>query len=880
MKDQPLWRRVFRVTEPDVEHAVKDEVTFHLEMQVRDLIEEGWTEVAARREALRRFGDVTRVESDLMKDGRRWNRGVRRTRYFADVRQDVLYAVRQLRHRPVFALVTVIILALGIGANAAVFAVVDGALLRPLPVPAEQDVVYVVDVQNESGFPPSWPEYEDWRREGSSWFGSIAAFASNRYTLQLETGPESNLAGLVAGDFVDVLGVPPLLGRFFESREQETGAHVVMLAEPVWRLRYGADPGVLGRPIVLDGVSHTIVGVMPRSAEILVNRSGIELWLPLHLPEPMRARGLHLLRVMARIRPELSVEQARTRASAMAAALVESGVTRHTVGLEPVRETLVGDSRTVLLGLAGAVAFLLVIVSANLANLFLVHSSARAREFAIRTALGAARVRLVRQLLTETVLLGLLGGAAGLLLSRTAVGLVVVVAERAGALAPTSGVDGRVVVFTASLSLAAALLFGLWPALRVSRQDVAGALKDSDTTRASAHRKQRRHRGVLIGAEVALSVVLLTGAALMIRSVTLLVREDPGFRPDNVIAMTVNLSPARYPDERQAPFFHQLIERIAALPGVSGVAGVSHVPLDRSDTNGTFTIEGREFAEGEEPHSKKRIATSGYFQTMGIPVLRGREFDDNDRAGGREVAVISEAIARRYWPGEDPIGRKIDVGWGPAGPHEIVGVVGDVKHDGLDVDVVGSIYRPLAQFPRAGLAVVVRSSGDALGLIPALRRELLAIDPAQPVGSVRTMDDVVQTSIANRRTLMILLAGFAGIALLLTAVGLYAVTAQAVSQRTREIGLRMAIGARARDVLRLVLAQELAVISMGLVAGLGAALAVTRILGAYLFGVSARDPLTFLAVATVLGVIASLATWLPARRATRVDPLRALRSDM
>ncbi|HEX7090301.1 MAG TPA: ABC transporter permease [Longimicrobiales bacterium] len=881
MSDEtPRRKRARRAVAPGVEVEVADELDFHLEAQVRDLVAAGWSLEAARAEALRRFGDVARVERELLDIDRGKERRVRRVELLADLRQDVRFALRQLRKRPGFAAVTVLILGLGIGATAAVFGVVDGALLRPLPFPDEERLVYVRDVQfGEPGYPPSWPEYEDWRREGDQ-FAAIAAYASNLYTLEEAGDPVSVEAGMVTGDFQRVLGIPPLLGRALSSEDVERDEHVLMLAEGFWRDRFAGDPGVVGRTLVLSGEAYTVVGVMPRAANVLVNRPSLGAWLPLVLPEPLRDRGLHMLTVIARLRDDITLEQARSRTEALAAGLRQSGVTRHGIELGDVREFLVGDSRALLLVLSGAVVFLLLVVCANLSNLFLSRSAARAREFAIRTAIGAGRTRIVRQLLTESLVLGVLGGALGLLLSRLATGAVAAAADRAALLAPSSSADPRVVLFTGAASLAAAVLFGLWPALRATRQDLAGTLKQADAARGGGTRAARRSRRLLVAVELALSVVLLAGAGLMVKSIHTLLREDPGFRAENTLAFEVALAHTRYAEGgAQVRFFQDLLERLRALPGVRGAAAVSHLPLDGSDTNGGFGIIGREYPEGETPYAKKRIATPGYFETMGIPLIRGRTFDERDRPGSRDVVVISQAIAQKYWPGEDPIGREIEFRWGPGERQEIIGVVGDVKHDGLDVAIEGAIYRPLAQFPRPAMTVVLRTTGDPLALARAARAEVLALDPLQAVRDLTTVEAVVRRSVSTRSTLMALLAGFAAIALVLAAVGVYAVTAQSVGQRTREIGLRMALGADRGDVLRMVLREEGGVIAAGLALGLAGAYAATRLLARSLYQVSATDPATFAAVSLLLGAVALLACWLPARRAARVDAVRALRME-
>ena len=805
----------------------------------------------------------------------------RTSRILSDLRQDAVFALRQIRRQPGFSAVAIIVMALGIGASTAVIAVVDGALWRPLPFPGSDQLVYVTDRQGaEKGVPASWPEFQDWHREGR-FFTALAAFASNGYTLRNDSGPEIVFGGLVAGDFTGVLGLPPVLGRAFLPAAAHEHTREVMLGEDFWRTRFGADHGVLGRTLDLESRetgSYTIVGVMPREAELLVQRRDLAVWLPLELPEPFRARRFHLLRVMGRLSPELTHDAARVQSEALASGLQASGVTTHGLDLMPVRDTLIGNSRPMLAALAGAVVVLLLIVSANLSNLFLTRLASRAKEFAVRTAIGAGRFRLVRQIVTESAILACAGGALGFVLALWSVDVVGSASNQAAALVPSIGADVRVVLFTVAISLAIVLLVGLVPAVRSGRAGIVASLREGQA-RAGGPPGSRSHRRALVGLELALSVVLLAGAGLMVKSLVLLLKEDPGFRIDHTLTFSIGLRPSHREDAAQVQFFNALLDKLRALPGVLSASAVSHLPLGGSDTAGGFTIPGQSLPGDQSPHSKKRIAAPGYFEAMGIPLVAGRTFDERDRQGAREVVVISESIARKYWPGQSPIGREIDFSWGPGDPQQIIGVVGDVRHDGLDQAIVGAIYRPLAQFPRPAMTVVVRTSGDPLALARAAREEVRALDPWQPIHGVETMRDVVRQSVNTRETMMRLLVLFALVALVLAAVGVYAVTAQSVAQRTREIGVRMALGARSGDVLRLVLREEGTVIVAALTAGLMGAWALTRALAASLYEVSATDPTVFTIVASALGVIALMAAWLPAQRAAGLEPLAALRAE-
>jgi putative ABC transport system permease protein len=677
------------------------------------------------------------------------------------------------------------------------------------------------------------------------------------------------------GDYHSVLGIGPVVGRGFSEAERASAGRVVMLSESLWRTRFGANRDVAGQALRINDDVYTITGVMPRAANVLAARADIELWLPLDPPE-WATRGLHFMAVFGRIPAAMSREEADSRVEAVAQALRDEAVTDHGILVESVRDRLVADSRPLLIALAGAVLCLLLIVCANLANLFLSHATERRSEFAVRTALGAGRMRLTRQLLTESLILALLGGIAGGLFGRVATGVMARTAQNAALLAPADGIDLRLVLFTCAITLVAAALVGLWPAIRAGN-DVAGTLKDT-VGRATAGRGGRYSRRALVGVEIALSVVLLAGSGLMVRSLVRLLDEDPGFRPANVLTFDLSLPGTRYSeDAQQVQFFTTLLERIRALPGVHNAGGINELPLSGGDVTGGFTIAGREFAPDETPMAKKRVVTTGYFETLGIPVLRGRVFEERDRAGAREVVVISQTLARRYWPDTDPVGQIMSFSWGPGDEQEIIGVVGDVRHDGLDVASEDMMYRPITQFGFPGLTFVVRTQGEPSALIDAVRAQVRSLDGTLPIDAVMTLRDVVRASVSTRSTLMVLLTGFAAIALLLAAVGVYAITAQSVGQRTREIGVRKALGAQDGDVLRLVIGEEALVLGVGLALGVAGALAAVPVLASSLYGIDARDPITLAGAAALLAGVGLLAAWLPARRASRLDPVRALR---
>ncbi|HUF50015.1 MAG TPA: ABC transporter permease [Longimicrobiales bacterium] len=877
MKRARTWRRYLRLGS-SVREEVDDEVAFHLEEQARALIASGLSEEAAAAAALGLFGDRQRIEGALLEIGHARVREERRSAMLKDLRLDMRFAFRYLSRRRGFAVVAIGVLALGIGATSAVFAIVDAALLRPLPFPDGDRVVRLSDIQPDvRGVNASWPEVQDWQR-GLTFLDGLAAIGTNVHILPEGDDPARVIGAHIVGDYLGVLGLPALVGRGFTERELSGAERVVMLSESLWRTRFGSSADVNGRSLRVNDDVYTIVGVMPREANILAARDDIELWLPFD-PPPWATRGLHFMAVFGRIPAALSIEEANSRIEAAAQALRDEAVTEHGILVERVRDRLVADARPLLIVLAGAVVCLLLIVCANLANLFLSHAALRRGEFALRIALGAGRMRLTRQLLTESLVIALLGGVLGAWFGQLATGAVAATAQRAALLAPAGGIDLRAALFTAGVTLLAAVVVGLWPALRAGR-DVAATLGDT-AGRATLGRAGRRSRRVLVGAEIALSVILLAGAGLMVRSLVILLHEDPGFRAGNVLKFDLSLPGSRYgEDAQQAQFFTTLRERIGALPGVLSVGGINELPLDGGDVSGGFSIAGREFAPADRPSAKKRVVTPGYFETLGIPVLSGRVFDTRDRAGTREVVVISRSLARRYWPDTDPVGQIMSFSWGPGDEQEIIGVVGDVRHDGLAVAVEGMMYRPISQFAFPGLTFVVRTAGEPTALLDGVRAQVRSLDPALPIDDVMTLRDVVRASVSARSTLMVLLTGFAAIALLLAAVGVYAITAQSVAQRTQEIGVRKALGAQDSDVLRLVIGEEALVLGAGLALGIAGALAAMPLLATSLHGVEARDPVTLAGAAALLAAVGLLAVWLPARRASRLDPMRALRDSL
>lgn len=794
--------------------------------------------------------------------------------------QDLRYAARLMLKQPGFTAVAIVALALGIGANTAIFSAVNAVLLQPLPFPEPERLVLVRDLQQTDETPASYPEYLDWRDQNQT-FDDLAAAFSSSYSLTGQGEPEQLLGVRVSANLLPMLGVKPVIGRNFQPEEESrSGERVVILSYSLWQRRFGGDSGVLGQNVTLGGQGFTVIGVLPAGVRGVLPgvdqpEQSRDVWMPLRLAAP--PRGLHFMTVIGRLRPDLTLAQARAEVEEIAERLRQTQTTEHGVRLVPLTQFVVGDTRPVLLILLGAVGLVLLIACANVANLMLARAASRRKEIAVRLALGASRARLVRQMLTESVLLALVSGGLGVVLALWGADSLAVLASSWLPRAEEIKLDSTVLLFTLAVSLLTAILFGLAPALRASSAQLSEVLKEGGQR---AGHGRDRVRGLLVVSEVALSLVLLIGAGLLIRSFVTLLNVDKGFDPRQVLALDINLPQSRYAEPpQQALFFQQLLERIVALPGVAGAAAVSDLPLGESSTNGDTQIEGKTFPPDSQPISEKLIVSAGYFRVMRIPLRAGRYFDERDATGNPQVALINDSFARTYLPGEDPIGKRIDFGWETTGWQEIVGVIGDIKHRGLDEAALPAVYVPQLQRPSLSMTVVVRTTPDPRSLSAAVRSQLFSLDKDQPISRVRVMEEVVSASVASRRLSMVLLAGFAVVALALAAVGLYGVMSYIVTQRTHEIGVRMALGARVGDVLGLVLRQGMSLVMLGVGIGLAGALALTRLMASLLYGVSATDFATFAVIALLLTTVALLACYLPARRATRVDPMIALRYE-
>jgi len=804
--------------------------------------------------------------------------------------QDLRYGARMLMKNPGFTLVAVITLALGIGANTAIFSVVNRVLLFRLPYKDAGRLVMVWGSNPQQGADidlVSPADLADWRTQNTM-FEDLAATSDAQFNLTGMGEPELLIGYRLAANFFQVAGAQPALGRAFTPEEDRAGAPgVVILSHRLWQRRFGADPNALGRNVTLNGNPYTVIGVMAAGFQ---HPQRSELWTPLRLnsleANQANDRSFRNLRVVGRLKSGVTLEQAQMEMSRVARRLADQHPDTNAgqgVKIVSLREQYAGDIKPTLLALLGAVGFVLLIACANVANLLLARSTARRREIAVRTALGAWRGRLIRQFLTESFLLALVGGALGLLLTLWSANLLV-------ALFPNNvdnldipvveaiPIDGRVLGFSLLISLLTGVIFGLAPAWQASKQELSQALKESGANTTTGM-SGRRMRGLLVVSEMALAVLLLIGAGLMVKSFWRLLQGDLGLNPKNVLTMEVLLSPQKYGDggQRRA-FLQDVMQRIENLPGVEGAGATNFLPLTGFWDIASFRIEGRPAPRpNEEPSADNRVVTERYFLTMGIRLLRGREFDGRDREGAQPVVIINETMARRYWPNEDPIGARINFGQGNSA--EIVGVVNDVKSFGLEEQTHPDIYRPYAQAPFRLIAFAVRAGGDPLSLVAAVKNAIYAVDKDQPVFKVITMEKLAAESITLRRVSMLLVGGLSALALILAAIGIYGVMSYTISQQRREIGLRLALGAQANDVMKLVIVQGMKPALFGMTIGLLSSFALTRLIKGLLFGVSATDPATFIVISILLGGVALVACWIPARRATKVDPMVALRCE-
>jgi len=796
--------------------------------------------------------------------------------------QDVRFGFRMLLKKPGFTTATVITFALGIGANTAIFSVISAVLLRPLPYPEPDKLVMVWEKRiregvNDNAVSPA--DFRDWKARNQV-FANIAALTET--TLDLAEGgePERVAAGQVSAAFFDTLGVPPALGRGFLDEDEQPGRNrVVILNHELWRRRFGADRSVIGRTISLSGSPFEVVGVLPPSFRF--QNEELALWIPLNPnAQGMQTRLNHFLSVFARIKPEMTIRRAQAEMERIGGQLTQEFPQEndnHTAFVIPLREQLVGDIRRPLLILFAAVGLVLAVACANVANLQLIRAAARRKEIALRAALGAHRRRIARQLLTESMLLAVIGGTAGALLAVWGIEAITALMPRGVLHLTAARLDLRALGFALVISLCAGALSGLGALTQASRLNLNEMLREDGRGAGLAH---QRARSVVVVAEIALAIVLLIGAGLMIRSLWKLRLVPLGFEPSNVLTAQISLPSARYGDPQRASlFFRQLIEKVCALPGVNAAGAISILPLSGGYSRTSIAIEGRaemtEVLPQARPRIHPRVVTPGYFQVMGIRLISGRLFAPQDDGSAPLVALVNQRAAQAYWPGQSPLGHRVQIGGG-APWREVIGVVGNVKDQGLDKDVNPEVYFSWAQSPQRDGTLVARGA-DVSGLAPAIRGQAQELDGRLPLSNMRTLEDIVGRSIAAPRSYTLLLALFAGMALTLAAVGIYGVVAYSVAQRAHEIGVRMALGARPRDALTLVLKQGMRLALIGALIGLIASWALTRLMKSLLFDVNTTDPLTFIMIPLLLTLVAMLACWIPARRAMKVDPVVALR---
>jgi putative ABC transport system permease protein len=802
--------------------------------------------------------------------------------------QDLRYAVRTLLKKPGFTLIAITTLALGIGASTAIFTVVDAALLRGLPYKSPEQLYHLWESTPQKEYAQrefSYPDYQDY--QNNQVLEGIGAYTGGGVIMTGRGEPERVPAPAASANFFSVLGVEAMLGRTFQPGDDKPGApRVTVLSYGMWQRRFGGDKGIIGQSLTLNGDSYTIVGVLPASFQFAFRPA--DLWRPYQPTEAqLTRRFMHGTNLIGRLKPGVDSQQAQTELSVIASRIEHDFKESHagtSLRLVPLQEQVIGQVKPILLVLLAAVGFVLLIACANVASLFLTRSLSRQKEVGIRAALGASRWRVVRQLLTESVLLSLAGGAAGLLIAYWSVAaLVAALPENQLNALPflkSLHIDPKILAFSFGLSLLTGITFGLAPALRSSRLDLNEVLKEGgrNTSGGSGHRL----RSVLVMSEIALAVVLLVGAGLMMKSLLRLLQANVGFNPQNVLTMTVVLPAGKYNEaNRQVGFHDQLRERVRALPGVNGAGTVDNLPLQGGNTT-RFNVEGDPIPPpGQAIEANFRVVSESYFQTLGVPLIAGRMFDERDNADATGVVIIGKSLADRVFAGRDPIGRRLVYTSGQTPPVQVVGVVGDVKIGGLDETIKPVLYYSYRQIPGIATNLVVRTDGDPTALAAAVRSETRTLEPDVAIFNVRAMEELISSSPAAfmRRFPALLISIFAGVALLLASIGIYGVVSFSVSQQTHYIGVRMALGAQASDILKMVMKQGLTLAVLGVAVGVVAALGLMRLLRSLLFEVQTTDAATFALVVSTLFGVALLACYLPARRATKVDPLAALRYE-
>ena len=817
---------------------------------------------------------------------------------------DLRFALRMLVKSPGFTAIAILTLALGIGANTAIFSVVNALLLKPLPFPRPQELVAfgMTDTrfkgEQTSLGSLSYPDFFDFRDQNHT-LASIAAFNDRSYALTTEQGATSVHGVKASAEFFDVLGVKPVIGHAFSRDDEQAGGgpggFKVIISDNSWRQYFGGDPNVIGRTVELNRQLHTIIGVMPPRFQYPIQSDPVEFYVTIAedaaTPDGgkpmMQERGSHSLEAIGRLKPNTSIEQAQADLSSIAANLEKQYPNTNSyfgVRFKPLREELIGDVRTALYVLFGAVVCVLLIANANVANLLLARALVRGKEIALRAAVGASRARIVRQLLTESLLLAGFGGLCGLLVAQWGTEALIKTVPQNIPRISTIQLDGAVLAFTILVSLGTGIVFGLVPAWQASHVDLNASLKSGTRTGGSGEHRGRMRNGLIIG-EVALALVLLICAGLLIQSFSRLGHVQPGLRTKRLLTAGVRLPAITYPkNENIIAFYDRFLERLRALPGVESASVIVPLPLSGSNMVTDFDMEENPLPEGKRPGAPVRMIGTDYFKTTGIPLRQGRAFDQSDRMDSPPVVIVNERFATKFFPGQNVIGKRIKPGFAADNSgekmREIVGVVGNVKHLSLKNEDSPEMYLPRTQIPFDVMSIVIRTSvSNPNALASAVRKELAEMDATIPLTSVRVFDEYISRSLARPRFNALLISVFAGTALVLTAIGIYGVMAYSVAQRTNEIGIRIALGAAQSNIFRLVIGQAMTLVAISVVIGLVGAFAATRLLNSLLFGVGAWDPITFGAIIILISLVAFLAAWLPARRAMQVDPIVALRTE-
>jgi putative ABC transport system permease protein len=816
--------------------------------------------------------------------------------------QDLRFGLRTLRKSPAFTVIALFTLALGIGANTAIFSIVNAVMLKPLPFPDSDKLVFMTSAFVKQGvaknFATSYADFLDWRTMAKSFTG-MASYHDDSFTMAGLDQPLHITGMTVSGDFFSILGTQPLLGRGFTRDEEKPGTRVVVLSHDLWQSAFHGDRSIVGRTITLDKQNYTVVGVMPTGFAFPLDAEPPKLWRTLAIDaetkDPKNSpaatspeqRGAHFLQVVARLRPDVPIERAHEEMNVIAQALAkqypDSNSKFTAVGLSTELDHLVGKTRPRMVILLISVGVVLLIACMNVANLLLVRASRRNREIALRAALGAKRIRVVRQMLTESVVLGISGAILGIPIAMWALKVFIALNAQKLPRIQDAGLDGNVLLFTAGIALVTSFVFGLVPALRVSSPNLTEFLKEGRGTTASG--QHQRLRGALVVMETAGGLVLLVVAGLLLRSFHRLLSVDPGLNPRNVLTLTFDLPETKYNDQQQMDFYTQLLSKVRDLPGVTSAGAVTPLPLSGNNAIISFQIEGRPVPKSEAPSADIEIATPGFFKTLNIPMLRGRDFSERDDSKAPQVMIVNEAFSRKYFPNEDAVGKHITPGASNSGQppmREIIAVVGNVKNHSLDTEEVPIYYIPSTQLNFGSMAVCLRTSNDPHSVTSAVRSVVSSMDPDLPVYDIKTMEEYLASSVATQRFNAMLLEAFAGLALLLTSIGLYGVIAYAVAQRTHEIGVRMTLGASRSQVVGMVLKSGLQLTGIGVGTGLVVSLIAAKFATAFsnlLFGIKSTDVVTFSAVVGLVAVVSLLACYIPAYRASKVDPMIALRYE-